>query len=192
MNLRTRSSVLVIILLLCGNAIPQVSKQASSDASLGCASPAGSRGTKCQRNINASDAGGASTSLTCYLSRQSGFLMKHANIGKPLINYYPDDPRVAEALLGIGRSYFQGRYYPESYTACYDRLARNYPSTKEGREGLNFSAAALLRMGRTSEAADRYIEYINRFPDGERIETAHLNANRYFARGWTAYKMRDT
>src|SRR6267142_2206969 len=92
-----------------------------------------------------------------------------------LINYYPDDPRVAEALLGIGRSYFQGRYYPESY-AAYDRLARNYSSTKEGREGLNFSAAALLRMGRTSEAADRYVEYINRFPDGERIETAHLNA----------------
>jgi soluble lytic murein transglycosylase len=31
-------------------------------------------------------------------------------------------------------------------------------------------------MGKTSEAADRYIEYINRYPDGERIETAHLNA----------------
>src|SRR5258706_16372028 len=31
-------------------------------------------------------------------------------------------------------------------------------------------------MGKPSEAADRYIEYINRFPDGERIETAHLNA----------------
>ena len=92
-----------------------------------------------------------------------------------LINYYPDDPRVAQALLGIGRSYFQERRYSESYSS-YNRLARNYPSTKEGREGLNFSAAALLRLGRTSEAADRYIEYINRFPDGERIETAHLNA----------------
>ena len=92
-----------------------------------------------------------------------------------LISYYPDDPRVAEALLGIGRSYFQARRYAEAYNA-YDRLARSYPSTKEGREGLNFSAASLLRMGKTSEAADRYIEYINRFPDGERIETAHLNA----------------
>lgn len=92
-----------------------------------------------------------------------------------LINYYPEDPRVAEALFGIGRSYFQGRRYAEAYIA-YNRLARNYSSTKEGREGLNFSAAALLRMGRTSEAADRYIEYVNRFPDGERIETAHLNA----------------
>jgi soluble lytic murein transglycosylase-like protein len=92
-----------------------------------------------------------------------------------LMNYYPNDPRVAEALLGIGRSNFQERRYSEAYNA-YDRLARGYPSTKEGREGLNFSAASLLRMGKPSEAADRYIEYINRFPDGERIETAHLNA----------------
>ena len=92
-----------------------------------------------------------------------------------LINYYPDDPKVAAALLGLGRSYFQERLYSDAYS-FYNRLARNYPSTKEGREGLNFSAAALLRLGRPSEAADRYIEYINRFPEGERIETAHLNA----------------
>src|SRR5687768_2620875 len=86
-----------------------------------------------------------------------------------LINYYPADPRVAEALLGIGRSNFQSRRYSEAYDA-YDRLARNYPSTKEGREGLNFSAASLLRWGKPSEAADRYIEYVNRFPNGERAE----------------------
>jgi soluble lytic murein transglycosylase len=92
-----------------------------------------------------------------------------------LINYYPDDPRVAEALLGIGRSNFQSRHYSEAYDS-YDRLARNYPSTKEGREGLNFSAASLLRLGKASEAADRYIEYVNRFPDGERADSAHLNA----------------
>lgn len=92
-----------------------------------------------------------------------------------LINYYPEDPRVAEALLGIGRSNFQSRSYSVAYDA-YDRLARNYPSTKEGREGLNFSAASLLRLGKASEAADCYIEYVNRFPDGERAESAHLNA----------------
>ncbi|MEP6742458.1 MAG: transglycosylase SLT domain-containing protein [bacterium] len=92
-----------------------------------------------------------------------------------LIIYYPNDPRVAQALLGMGRSYFQSRRYMEAYDA-YDRLAREYPATKEGREGLNFSAASLLRLGKTSEAADRYIQYITRFPDGERIDTAHLNA----------------
>jgi soluble lytic murein transglycosylase len=92
-----------------------------------------------------------------------------------LINYYPSDPKVAEALLGMGRSYFQERRYGDAYEA-YNRLARSYPATKEGREGLNFSGAALLRLGKASEASDRYIEYINRYPTGERIETAHLNA----------------
>lgn len=92
-----------------------------------------------------------------------------------LINYYPNDPRVAEALLGIARSNFQSRRYSEAYNA-YDRLARTYPLTKEGREGLNFGAASLLRLGKASEAADRYIDYVSRFPDGERAESAHLNA----------------
>lgn len=92
-----------------------------------------------------------------------------------LINYYPDDSRVAEAMFGIGRTNYQQRRYEEAYNH-YDRLARTFPETKEGREGLNFSAAALLRMGNASAAADRYIQYIERHPDGERIETAHLNA----------------
>jgi len=92
-----------------------------------------------------------------------------------LINYYPEHPRIPEALFGLGRSYFQERRYAESYSN-YDRLARTYPSTKEGREALNFSASALLRLGRASDGADRFIEYITRFPNGERIETAHLNA----------------
>jgi soluble lytic murein transglycosylase len=164
---------LVIILLLCGDATPQISKQASSDASLAAVR---------RQDREARNAKGMITRLTPeeHLRRAAIYHFNRAfdearEHWQSLINYYPEDPRVAEALLGIGRSYFQGRYYPESYSA-YDRLARNYPSTKEGREGLNFSAAALLRMGRTSEAADRYIEYINRFPDGERIETAHLNA----------------
>jgi len=91
-----------------------------------------------------------------------------------VINYYPQDPRVPEALLGIGRSYFQSRGYDEAF-AVFERLARTFPSTKEGREGLNYSAASLLRLGRFDEAVARYVDYINRFPYGERIETAHLN-----------------
>ena len=58
------------------------------------------------------------------------------------INYYPNDSRVAQALLGMGRAYFQPRRYLEAYNA-YDQLAREFPLTKEGREGLNFSAASL-------------------------------------------------
>ena len=91
-----------------------------------------------------------------------------------LIANYPQDPLVPEALFGIGRSYFLAKDYQDGYVAFND-LFQQYPNTKEGREALNFSAASLLRMGKASESAARYEEYINRFPNGERIDTAHLN-----------------
>lgn len=91
-----------------------------------------------------------------------------------VIDSYPQDPRVPEALLGIGRSYFQSKHYDQAY-ADFNKLAESYPSTKEGREGLNFSASSLLRMERFVEAASRYKEYVAKFPNGERIDTAYLN-----------------
>ena len=43
------------------------------------------------------------------------------------------------------------------------------------RDGFYYVAATNLRMGRASEAVARYIEYVERFPEGERIEQAYLN-----------------
>jgi len=147
--------------------------QGNSDAALA---------TVRRQDREARNSKGVITRLTAeeHLRRASIYLANRAfeearDHWQALINYYPKDPRVAQALLGIGRSYYVPRLYADAY-AAYDRLAREFPSTKEGREGLNFSAASLLRLGKTSEAADRYIQYINRFPDGERIESAHLNA----------------
>lgn len=91
-----------------------------------------------------------------------------------LIDNYPQDPRVPEAMLGIGRSYFLEKSYENGYT-IFNQLFQDYGGTKEGREALNFSAASLLRMGRFTESAARYAEYVDRFPNGERIDTAHLN-----------------
>jgi soluble lytic murein transglycosylase len=91
-----------------------------------------------------------------------------------LIDNYPNDPNVPSALYGIARSYFVERRY-EDARQTYERLGRDYPQTKEGREGLNFSASSLLRMGRGAEAAARYQEYLQKYPNGERIDTAHLN-----------------
>jgi len=82
-----------------------------------------------------------------------------------LIDNYPQDPRVPEALLGIGRSYFLEKVYENGYTV-FNQLVQDYGSTKEGREALNFSAASLLRMGRFAESAERYAEYVDRFPNG--------------------------
>ena len=173
----SRQSLFLVILIVLLSTFPLLagaqSKQANSDASLAA--------IRSQDRLARNDKGTLTRLTPEEHLRRAGIY--HVNRAfeearehwQALINYYPSDTRVAEALFGIGRSYFQGRRYAEAYTA-YNRLARSYPSTKEGREGLNFSAAALLRMGKTSEAADRYIEYVKTYPDGERIETAHLNA----------------
>ncbi len=91
-----------------------------------------------------------------------------------IVSNYPNDPMVAPALLGIARSYYVERRYEEA-RQNYERAAREFPDQKEGREGLNFAGSSLLRMGRGVEAAARYTEYINKYPNGERIDTAHLN-----------------
>jgi soluble lytic murein transglycosylase len=91
-----------------------------------------------------------------------------------LIERYPNDVNVPAALYGTGRSYFQVKAYDESLP-FYERLARDYAQTKEGREGLYSLASALLRLGRADEAAKRYREYTERYPAGERIEFAYLN-----------------
>ena len=91
-----------------------------------------------------------------------------------ILNNNPNDVNVPAALFGMARSYYVERRYEEA-RQTYERLARDFPQTKEGREGLNFSASALLRMGRGAEAAARYAEYLEKYPNGERVDTAHLN-----------------
>jgi soluble lytic murein transglycosylase len=91
-----------------------------------------------------------------------------------LLERYPEDVNVPAALYGIGRSYSQVRSYAESLP-FYERVARDYAQTKEGREGLYQLASVLLRLNRAKEAAARYREYVERYPAGERIEFAYLN-----------------
>jgi soluble lytic murein transglycosylase len=91
-----------------------------------------------------------------------------------LFKYYPHDQHVPAAFFGIGRSYFQERRYGDAFSS-YAIVAQNYPDTKEGREGLYFSAAASLRLGQPRVAVDRYREYIEEYPTGERFDAAHLN-----------------
>jgi len=91
-----------------------------------------------------------------------------------VLDNYPNDISVPAALFGMARSYYVERRY-EDARQVYERLAHDYPQTKEGREGSNFAASSLLRMGRGAEAAARYAEYIEKYPNGERLDTAHLN-----------------
>lgn len=91
-----------------------------------------------------------------------------------VVDNYPNDINIPAALFGLGRSYYQERRY-EDARQIYEKVAHSYPETKEGREGANFAASSLLRMGRGAEAAARYADYLQKYPNGERADTAHLN-----------------
>lgn len=92
-----------------------------------------------------------------------------------VVDRYPYDNSVPAAMFGLGRTYFQAQDY---YNALpkFERLAAQYAGAFEGREGRYYIAATLLRLGRFSESAQGYGDYIRLYPNGERLEAAHLNA----------------
>lgn len=92
-----------------------------------------------------------------------------------LVNRYPQDIRIPAALFGIGRAYYQQRRFAEALP-YFERGGREYAHTEEGRDSFYYVAPTLLRLNRAADAAAKYVEHINRFPQGERIESAHLNA----------------
>ena len=168
---RARITILVVVFCLLGG-IPVYAKQAASETALAAVR---------RSDVADRDAAGKLKKLAPaeHLRRAAIYLSVRAFAEarahwQTLIDNYPQDPRVPEALLGIGRSYFLEKVYQDGYVV-FNQLAQDYSATKEGREGLNYSAASLLRMGKFSEAAARYAEYVDRFPNGERIDTAHLN-----------------
>ena len=171
---QVRQSDLQVICVLCLLAIVSSAgvAQSSDDAALYAAR----RADQTKRSTNA-----RSTPLTAeeHMHRAGIYMFNRAfaearGHWQSLIDSYPNDPNVPAALMGIARSYFQERRYEEALRS-YEKLAHDYPQTKEGREGLNFSASSLLRMGRSLDAAERYREYIDKYPEGERLETAYLN-----------------
>jgi soluble lytic murein transglycosylase len=93
---------------------------------------------------------------------------------RALLSRYPNDTNIPGALLGLGRSYFLAAQYLEA-APVFQRLAREFPELREGRDGLSFHAAALLRAGKAADAVNRYIEYTQRYPNGERFESSYLN-----------------
>jgi soluble lytic murein transglycosylase len=92
-----------------------------------------------------------------------------------LVGRYPTDANVPAALFGVGRSLYVERRYGEALP-FFERLGRDFAQQKEGREGFYYTAATLLRLGKPSDAATRYLEYTTRYPAGERVENAYLNA----------------
>jgi len=87
---------------------------------------------------------------------------------------YPEDAGITKALFGTARSYMWEREYGKA-VEWFDKLTKDYLMTKDGREGLNFKGASYVRMNKHMEAVKAYEQYTVMFPQGERIESAHLN-----------------
>lgn len=168
---RKHIALTVFLLLLCGS-FSTLAAQAASETTLAVVrrSDAGDRDSK--GNLKKLPPPEHMRRAAVYLSVRA-FAEARAH-WQTLIDNYPQDTRVPEAMLGMGRSYFLEKTYENGYR-IFNQIVQDYASTKEGREALNYSAASLLRMGRFTESAARYAEYVDRFPNGERIDTAHLN-----------------
>lgn len=93
---------------------------------------------------------------------------------KILDNYAADTTAMPKALFGMGRSNMWERQYQKAIE-WFDKLTKDYLSTKDGREGLAFKGACYVRLGKNAEAAKTYEQYTIMFPTGEKIESAFLN-----------------
>lgn len=91
-----------------------------------------------------------------------------------ILDNYPTDPAMSGALFMTGRSYYWEREYARAIPYL-ERAAREFPATKDGREGLSFSGACNVRLGKNAEAAKIYEQYTVMYPAGERIDGAYLN-----------------
>jgi soluble lytic murein transglycosylase len=93
---------------------------------------------------------------------------------KILDNYSSETSAMPKALFGMGRSLMWERQYEKSVD-WFNKLLKDYAATKDGREGLAFKGACLVRLGKNVEAAKTYEQYTIMFPSGEKIESAYLN-----------------
>ena len=91
-----------------------------------------------------------------------------------IFDNYAADPAMSGALFMTGRSYYWERQYAKAIPYL-DRVSREFPATKDGREGLSFKGACNVRLGKNFEAAKIYEQYTVMYPAGERIDGAYLN-----------------
>ena len=91
-----------------------------------------------------------------------------------IFDNFASDAAMSGALFMTGRSYYWERAYDKAIP-WLDRVAREFPATKDGREGLSFKGACHVRLGKHAEAAKIYEQYTVMYPAGERIDGAYLN-----------------
>ncbi|MGE3466785.1 MAG: transglycosylase SLT domain-containing protein [Pyrinomonadaceae bacterium] len=91
-----------------------------------------------------------------------------------ILENHKQDPAMSAALFMTGRSYYWERQYAKGIPYL-ERAAKEFPGTKDGREGLYFQGSCNVRIERNEEAARVYEQYTVMYPTGERTDGAYLN-----------------
>src|SRR5688572_22840175 len=163
--MKTLLTTLIALLVLVSSPLAQ-----TSDAALRRAM---------QMDNDQRDAGGKLPTLSAaeHLSRAETYMANRLfpqarEHWQKFFDNYPNDAGMSKALFGTARSYMWERQYDKA-VFWFEKL--NGDTSKDGREGLAFKGASLVRLGKNLEAAKVYEQYVQLFPTGERIESAHLN-----------------
>ncbi|MBK9216154.1 MAG: transglycosylase SLT domain-containing protein [Chloracidobacterium sp.] len=91
-----------------------------------------------------------------------------------VLDKFADDALKGRAMFVVGRSYMWERQYADAIV-WLDRVWREFPATKDGREALAFKGACHVRLRKYADAARIYEQYTVMYPTGERIDSAYLN-----------------
>lgn len=91
-----------------------------------------------------------------------------------LVERYPQNPTVANALYQTGRGFYLQLKYDEALK-YFQRVLEQFPDSMSARDALSFTAGTYNRLKRTDEAVVAYRRFIERFPDAPNPERAYLN-----------------
>jgi len=92
---------------------------------------------------------------------------------KRFISYYPKDPRVKDAKLGIGDSYFKAEKWNEAVEAYRDYL-KNYPDGKEADDAIYNMAVSFIKMKQMEKVKKLISEVEEKSPEGELLNRLKL------------------
>jgi soluble lytic murein transglycosylase-like protein/TolA-binding protein len=92
-----------------------------------------------------------------------------------VVNSFPQSRARAESLYQLGRGYFLEDKFAEA-RQWYERVGSEFPQTEEGEQGFYYAGHCDQFTGNADKAIARYEAYLKRYPKGQFVGYAHLNA----------------
>jgi soluble lytic murein transglycosylase len=91
-----------------------------------------------------------------------------------IIGRFPDSPNRSEAIYQTGFTFYRQDQF-ETAIKWFERAYAEFPGKKDGEQGYYYVGTALQKARRYDEAARRYMDFINVYPQSDLIEGAYRN-----------------